>query len=420
VDVDVLMPEMGESIAEATILRWMRHEGDPIERDESIAEIESDKAVVELPSPAKGVVKHIRVAEEETVPVGTVIAVIEAEVDSPAAAPAPAEAPATPPAPSPASPPPIRRAVPTGEGVPFLSPLVARLVAQHGVDPTQVTGTGMGGRITKKDVMAHIGQQGEAPPPAPAVAAPPEPAPAPEPPAAPKPAPAQEGTRVVPLEGIRAAIADHLVQSVRSIPHVTTVAEADMSACAAVRAKHKADFEARGLKLSYMPLILGAIARSVPEFPGVNASLVDRRITYYEKVHLGVSVAREQGLVVVVIRDAQDRSIAQLAEALQDFAQRARDGKLKRSETRGSTLTVTNPGSLGAILSTPIINAPESAIVSVQAIQKRPVVVDDAIAVRPMMYMGMSYDHRVIDGAEAIGFLQAVRRQLESPEFDMR
>jgi pyruvate/2-oxoglutarate dehydrogenase complex dihydrolipoamide acyltransferase (E2) component len=416
VDVDVIMPEMGESIAEATIVRWMKHEGDAVEQDESIAEIESDKAVVELPSPAKGVVKKMLVLEDQTVPVGTVIAQVSTDVAGwvpPTAEAPPAAAPHTE---APAQSTPASAPAPTA-GMPILSPLVSKLVALHGVDPAQIQGTGNRGRITKKDVMAHVATSRAG------VQAPPAEPPAPSPAAPPAPRPTQAPSsedRVVPLEGIRAAIADHLTASVSTIPHVTTVAEVDMTPCVDLRAQWKPGYAQRGLKLTYLPLVCNAICRAVPEFPGVNASLVDRQITYYGAVHLGISVAREQGLVVVVLRDAHQMSVADLAGAIQDMAQRARGGKLKGAETRGGTLTITNPGSLGALVSTPIINAPQSAIVSIQAMQKRPVVVgDDAIAIRTMMNIGMSYDHRIIDGEQAIGFLQSVRRTLEAADFLM-
>ncbi|MGD8239193.1 MAG: dihydrolipoamide acetyltransferase family protein, partial [Armatimonadota bacterium] len=289
------------------------------------------------------------------------------------------------------------------------SPLVQKLAAEHDVDLSLVTGTGIGGRVRKQDVLAFVEQ------PAPAT---PTPAPrARSAPAAP-PARPEEAEQLVPFTGMRRAIADHMIRSKQTSAHVTTVAQVDMTRIVQWRERNKPDFEEReGARLTYMPFIIRATTDAIGQFSIMNSSMTEDGIVIKRHVHMGVAVAGPEGLLVPVIRHADHRSVPELARILADVAARARDGKLKLDEVQGGTFSITNPGVYGAILSTPIINQPQAAILGVEAIQKMPVVINDAIAIRAMMYLCLSYDHRIVDGATAVQFLQAVRRNLEDFEF---
>lgn len=410
--VDVVMPQMGESIAEGTITRWIKKVGDKVERDEPIFEISTDKVDAEIPSPAAGTLVEIKNQEGETVPVNQVVAVLDTEGGAAVAeAPAPS-VPETeePPAPAAA---PAAKAAPApqpSEGGAFVSPVVRKIAAEHGVDPAVVPGTGAGGRVTKKDILAFV-EKGAKP------AARPEPAPAAAPPAG---GPTfAGGARVerVAMTTMRKKIAEHMVESRRTSAHVASIFEVDMTRIVKLREKYKAAYEERhGAKLTYTPFFVKAICPALRAWPIVNSSVEGEEIVYRKDLNIGVAVALDWGLIVPVIRSADDLSMAGLCKRVQDLAERARTKKLNPDEVQGGTFTITNPGPFGNLFGLPIINQPQVAILGTGGIEKRPVVVHDAIAIRSMMYLSMSYDHRVVDGAVADQFLALVKRFLE--EFD--
>jgi 2-oxoglutarate dehydrogenase E2 component (dihydrolipoamide succinyltransferase) len=442
---DVIMPQMGESIAEGTVTKWMKNVGDRVERDEPLFEISTDKVDAEIPSPAAGVLKEIRVAPGTTVPINTVVAVIAAEGEAVAAAPAeapppPPAAPAPPapptpthvpvefqiegerpaPVPAPAAPPPPAapekpRSEMTAEELRLTrsSPVVRKIAAEHQVDIRQVPGTGIGGRVTKQDILGALETRAEAP--APAAPAPPPPTP---PAAAPAPAPSLAAGRVevVPMSPIRRKTAEHMVLSKRTSAHVSTVFEIDMTRVDQLRAKHKAAFEQRGVRLTYTPFVLKAVVDALKAFPVLNASIDGETIVYHKDINLGLAVALDWGLIVPVIHAADEKNVLGLARAVNDLADRARSKKLRVDEVQGGTFTVTNPGVFGSLFGTPIINQPQVAILDVGTIEKRPVVRDDAIAIRTMCYFCLTFDHRLVDGADADRFMAHVKKTLQ--EFD--
>lgn len=435
----VIMPQMGEAVAEGTILKWLKREGDRVVRDEPLVEIHTEKIDVEVPSPASGVLSKILAQEGETLPVGREIALIEealAGVEAvrpleeaavlirgyPEAGEAPrVEAP---------SPPPTG---PEDAGVRRVTPVVARLAEKYQVDLGRVTGTGVGGRITKKDVLDHLAGRGmrveeaeeeESPPAAPPPRLPDAPPRPPEAPPERPPAPSEkpltiplEGPyEVIPLAGMRKAIADHMALSKRTSPHVTTVLEVDMTRLVDFRERHQEEFERQeGLSLTYMPFIVKAVVNALKEYPMMNSSLQEGKIILKKYYHIGVAVALEEGLIVPVVRETDKKDIRQLVREIHDLATRARAGKLTPNDLQGGTFSITNPGVFGAIISTPIIHQPQAAILGVEAIRKAPVVRNDEIVIRSMMNLCLSYDHRIVDGATAIRFLQRVRRPLENP-----
>jgi len=420
VSIKVLMPHMGESVVEGKILRWLKREGETVQRDETIAEVETDKADVEIPAPRAGVLAKILAGEGATVEVGAEIAVIEEEARAAAkpveARPAGAEREAEEEVEE-AGVGPARH----GEGRQKITPVVAKLMERHGLGIEElraVEGTGLGGRVTKQDLLTYLDRRGEAGTAAPA---PPRAEPAR------RPAPArerevegaealEEAIEEIPLKGLRKAIAEHMVLSKRTAPHVTTVAEVDMTTLVEFRTRHKARFQAEeGVPLTFMPFIVRAVAEALKAFPHLNASLEGEKILLRRHYHIGVAVATEAGLVVPVIRHADRLSIRELAKALHRVGEGARARKLAPKELEGGTFTITNPGVFGGILSTPIIHQPQAAILGVQAIRKLPVVRDDQIVIRSMMYLCLSYDHRIVDGATSVQFLQEVRRHLEDP-----
>ena len=452
---DVIMPQMGESIAEGTVTKWLKNVGDRVERDEPLFEISTDKVDAEIPSPAAGVLKEIRVAPGTTVPINTVVAIVAAEADAAAAAPlpvappAPAPPPATPapppaaPAPAPPAPPAVQFQI-EGEGPPPVppgpapemprpemtadelrltrsSPVVRKIAAEHQVDIRAVPGTGIGGRVTKQDILGHIGyaEPGAAVAATPVPAAPPPAAVAPPPPPAVPPSPATPGgarVEVVPMSPIRRKTAEHMVLSRRTSAHVSTVFEIDMTRIDQLRQKHKASFEERGVRLTYTPFILKAVVDALKAFPVLNASIDGDNVVYRKDVNLGVAVALDWGLIVPVIHHADEKNVLGLARAAHDLAERARAKKLKVEEVQGGTFTVTNPGVFGSLFGTPIINQPQVAILDIGTIEKRPVVRDDAIAIRTMCYFALTFDHRLVDGADADRFMAYVKKALQ--EFD--
>ena len=429
---DVVMPQMGESIAEGTITRWMKAIGETVGRDEPLFEISTDKVDAEIPSPAAGTLVEVKHKEGETVPVNQVVGVLETEAGAAASAPAPAKpaAEAAPPKPAAEAPkaaaprapePPARPAqsppqpVAAGDGGGFVSPVVRKIAAEHGIDPGHVPGTGAGGRVTKKDILDFIekgGKAAAAPPPSRPQAAP---APAPRPVEAPS---FGSGERVerVQMTQMRKRIAEHMIESRRTSAHVHSVFEIDVTHMMKLRQQYKGVYEERhGVKLTVTPFVVRALCPALRAWPVVNSSVEGEEIVYKKDINIGVAVALDWGLIVPVVRNADDLSMAGLARRINDLAERARTKKLNPDEVQGGTFTVTNPGIFGGLYGLPIINQPQVAILGMGGIQKRPVVLDgDAIAIRQMMYVSMSYDHRVVDGAVADQFLAMVKKNLET------
>lgn len=399
---DVIMPQMGESIAEGTVTKWHKKAGDRVERDEPLFEISTDKVDTEIPSPASGILSEIRVGEGQTVPINTVVAVIGEKVAETRAE-APLQAPrARPPALTPTPPPPP---VATSERGPRSSPLVRKMAREHEVDLLKLSGSGQGGRITKQDVLKHL-ELPRAP-----SSAPPSTAAAP---ASVAVATSQGRVEIAPMSSIRKSISEHMVLSQKTSAHVTTVFESDVSRIVQARESLKKTFEKEeGVKLTYTPFFIRAVTSALKSFPALNASIEGDRIVYRKDYNIGVAVALEGGLIVPVIHHADEKSFLGLARAVSDLAERARRKKLKPEEVQGGTFTLTNPGPYGSLFGTPIINQPQVAILGVGGIHKRPVVVNDAIAVRSMVYLALSFDHRLVDGALADQFMADVKRRLE-------
>ncbi|HXM39660.1 MAG TPA: 2-oxoglutarate dehydrogenase, E2 component, dihydrolipoamide succinyltransferase [Bryobacteraceae bacterium] len=430
---DVVMPQMGESIVEGTLTKWLKKAGDHVERDEPLFEISTDKVDTEIPSPAAGTLSEVLVEEGKTVGIATVVARIDEGGGAAPAAAQPAEAVAAEPEPktqpeSAPPPPPVAEAAPAAEPADPtgpLSPLVRRMAREYSIDLTKVKGTGAGGRITKQDVEGFIASQQQAqpvpappPPPAPAPAAP---APAPPPPApvqaAPPPLPAagQAKTRIEPLSTMRIRIAEHMLASRRTSAHVTTIHKVDMTKVARMRDRHKADFQSNyGLSLTYLPFVVRATVVGLRTYPLLNASLEGNNIIHHNEINIGIAVALENGLIVPVIRQADEKNVLGLQRSIVDLATRARSRQLKPDEVQGGTFSITNFGGFGSVIATPIINQPQVAILGVGAVEKTPVVIDDAIAIRSVMYLSLSFDHRLIDGALADQFTAKVKQALEN------
>jgi pyruvate dehydrogenase E2 component (dihydrolipoamide acetyltransferase) len=455
---EVVMPQMGESIAEGTITKWLKKVGERVERDEPLFEISTDKVDAEIPSPAAGTLTEIKFKEGDTVEVNTVVAVLDGDgakpsVESvsqpapPAEPPPPVETkPEPPPPPAPASPPRVETepAPPAASGADATvedlrrtksSPLVRKIAQEHNVDISKLEGTGLSGRVTKNDILSFIesgapaaapaAKPAQAPAATPATAAPAaQPAPPAELPAPPPPKP-QMGDRVEPMSVMRKKIAEHMVLSRRTSAHVTTVYEIDMTRVAKLREQHRDTFyERTGTKLTFMPFIFEAVNKGLRKFPIFNAQVSGEQIIYKQDINLGMAVALDWGLIVPVIKRADDLSISGLARAANDLADRARTKQLKPDEVTGGTFTITNPGVFGGLFGTPIINQPQLAILGVGKIEKRPKVLtspdgDDFLAIRWMAYFALSFDHRVIDGADAERFLAFVKDQLEAGEFSV-
>ncbi len=424
---NVIMPQMGESVAEGTITKWLKKAGEQVDRDEPLLEITTDKVDAEIPSPAAGILSQILVKENETVAVNTVVAVIDGEaaaVGAPAAE-AEGEVAARSAAPAAAAP-----SLPTAAGSPSVptapeevrsSPLVRRIARDYQVDLTQVRGTGLGGRISKKDILAYVEErQSVAAGRTAAARTPAVPLPSP-PPAAVQPAPAPGNfagpTQVVAMTPMRRQIAEHMVASKRTSAHVYSVFEVEMTKVAAARERQRDEFERRnGFKLTYTPFFVRAAVEAIRDVPIINSSVEGTNIIYKRDVNVGIAVALEAGLIVPVIRRADEKNFLAIARAVQDLAERARTKRLSVEDVQGGTFTITNPGSFGGLFGLPIINQPQVAILGVGAIEKRPVVRDDAIAIRAMAYLSLSYDHRVIDGAVAEKFLGRIKQKLENWE----
>ncbi len=440
---DVVMPQMGESIVEGTLTRWLKKPGEHVERDEPLFEISTDKVDTEIPSPASGVLAEVLVEEGKTVAINTVVARIGDGSAAAAAPAAPAAEPALAPAPTPAAapaaetaPPPAAPVAPAApraeeeapEPAGPLSPLVRRLAREHNVDLTQVKGTGAGGRITKQDVEAFIAARqpvpAAAPPPVSAPAPPSPPAAAPVPPAPPAVAAAAVAVppraeapkvRVEPMTVMRQKIAEHMILSKKTAAHVTTVHRCDMTAVARMRSRYKEEFQQRyGISLTYLPFVARAAAIALRDFPVVNASIEGSNILYHGEINIGIAVALENGLIVPVIRHADEKNVIGLQRSLADLAARARSRQLKPDEVQGGTFSITNFGSFGSLFATPVINQPQVAILGVGAVEKAPVVIDDMIAIRSMCYLALTFDHRLIDGALGDQFVGKVKSVLEN------
>jgi 2-oxoglutarate dehydrogenase E2 component (dihydrolipoamide succinyltransferase) len=479
--IDVVMPQMGESIVEGTLTRWLKKSGEHVERDEPLFEISTDKVDTEIPSPVAGTLGEILVQEGTTVGINTVVGrIAEAGASSNGAAPAPAQsapAPAASPAPAaPANVAPVNapQHVPvTVESVPMvdasgtdagpLSPLVRKMARENNVDLNQVRGTGAGGRITKQDVEAFLAARGDAPRQAPASYAPPAAAPQPAqtysapqqaysapqqaytapPPQAPPPVSREVATvqqpmnvplpppvayeppaqfrgqapagRVEPMSTMRQKIAEHMVFSKRTSAHVTTVHKVDMTRISKLRDKHKGEFQTRyGFSLTFLPFVLRATTAALQQFPLLNASIDGTNIVYHRDINLGIAVALENGLIVPVIRNADEKNVVGLQRSIADLASRARSRQLRPDEVQGGTFSITNFGSFGSVFATPVINQPQVGILGIGSVTKEPVVVDDAIAIRSMCYLALTFDHRLIDGALGDQFTQKVKNVLEN------
>ncbi|MDQ6803101.1 MAG: 2-oxo acid dehydrogenase subunit E2 [Acidobacteriota bacterium] len=432
--IDVVMPQMGESIAEGTVVRWIKKPGDKVERDEPLLEISTDKVDAEIPSPAAGTLSEVLVKEGQTVAVNSVVARIAGEGDAAAAAPKPAqEAPkapapkpsvaaAAPPAPEPArapataqkpAPPPqaTENRPPATEKVASLeerrrsksSPLVRKIAAENNVDIGQIQGSGVSGRVTKNDILGFIQQ-----------------------PAATPQAPQQEfksgeSIRLEPLSVMRKRIAQHMVMSKQTSAHVTTVFEIDFTNIEKLRNQYKDDYASRGAKLTYLPFIVQAIVAGLRDFPIVNASMDETNVIYHRDYNIGIAVALEWGLIVPVVKNADEKNILGLAKTINDLGERARTKKLSPDDVQGGTFTITNPGVYGGLFGTPIINQPQVAILGVGGVKKRPIVVEtddgDFIAIRSMCILSLTFDHRLIDGAVADQFMAKVKSVLEAGQF---
>jgi pyruvate dehydrogenase E2 component (dihydrolipoamide acetyltransferase) len=424
---EVLMPQMGESIAEGTIVRWIKKVGDAVDRDEPLFEISTDKVDAEIPSPAAGVVLEITVQEGETVPVNSVVARIGQRTDAvepapPAGGTAAGEparaataaaaggttpAAAAPPASAPAS-------VPADDRRHKSSPLVRRIAQEHGIDISRLDGSGINGRVTKKDILAFVesGATQASAVSADLGASAPSAAPHAHVPSY------RDGDRVeiVPMTVMRRKIAEHMVLSARTSPHVYSVYEVDFHRISKLRAAKKAEYERLGANLTFTAFIAKAAVDALRQFPIANASIDGDNIVYKKDINLGIAVALEAGLIVPVIRNADEKNMLGIARAINDLSSRARSKQLKPEEVQGGTFTITNPGIFGAVYGLPLINQPQAAILGVGSIDKRAVVVDDAIAIRPTCHITLGYDHRIIDGADAGRLLSFLKERLENFE----
>ena len=412
---DVVMPQMGESIVEGTLTRWLKKPGDTVQRDEPLFEISTDKVDTEIPSPASGVLSEVLVQEGQTVAINTVVARISdgAGAAAPApvvqAAPPPPPVPVAAPAPVPvAAPPPVvAPAAPTVADLGPLSPLVRKMARENEVDLTAVSGTGAGGRITKQDVEAVIAKPAAVPVAAPAAATF----------APPPPRTEAAKVRVEPMSTMRKKIAEHMSHSLHTSAHVTTVHKVDMTAVARIREKNKAAFQAQyGFSLTFLPFVAAATCKALREFPILNASIDGTNILYHGDINLGFAVALDNGsgLIVPVVANADEKNVTGLQRSIVDLAARARSRQLKPEEVKGGTFAITNFGSFGSVFATPVINQPNVGILGVGTVEKTPVVINDAIAIRSICYVALTFDHRLIDGALADMFTGRVKQLLEN------
>ena len=409
--IEIKVPALGESVVEATVARWLKQVGEAVAADEPIVELETDKVTLEVPAPVDGVVTDQVAAEGATVEVDAILALME-EGAAPAAAPATPEAPKAE-APKPAAPAPAPTPAPAPAAAPAaasgaaasLSPAVRRLVTENNLDVAKIKGTGKDGRLTKADIQqaiaagtAKMGASASAP--------------------ASAPAPRKDDVREqrVPMSRLRRVIASRLKEAQNSAAMLTTFNEVDMSAVMALRSEYKDEFEKNhGARLGFMGFFVKAVINALEEYPAVNAEIHGTDIIYKNFYNIGVAVGTPQGLVVPVLKDAQDMSLATIETTVAEFGRRARDGKLSPSDMAGGSFTISNGGVYGSLMSTPILNTPQSGILGMHKIQKRPVAVGDKVEIRPMMYLALSYDHRIIDGREAVSFLVRIKESIEDP-----
>jgi 2-oxoglutarate dehydrogenase E2 component (dihydrolipoamide succinyltransferase) len=400
--IEIKVPQLPESVADATLVTWHKQAGQAVSRDENLADLETDKVVLEVPAPVNGVLKELKIVAGTTVTSGQVLAVLEEGAAVAAAAPAPAAKPAAPaPAPAPAAP---AKAAP-GSGSDKLAPSVRRMVEEKQLDPAKIPASGRDGRITKGDVVEFLDKPA-------AAAAPGKPA------AAPAPASGAAGRQDqrVPMTRLRARIAERLLEAQQTQAQLTTFNEIDLKAVMDVRAKYKDSFEKKhGVKLGFMSFFVKAAVEALKRFPVVNASVEGNDIVYHEYYDIGVAVSTEKGLMVPVLRDVDLQSYADIEKNIGSFAVKAREGKITIEELTGGTFSITNGGTFGSMMSTPIVNMPQSAILGMHATRERPVVINGEVVVRPMMYVAVSYDHRIIDGREAVQFLVTIKDVLEDP-----
>ncbi len=404
---EIRVPQLPESVADATLVAWHKQPGDAIRRDENLADLETDKVVLEVPAPANGIVRELRVSSGTVVTSGQVLAVIEEGT----AAARPAAAPAGKPAATAKSAPAAPAAAEEGREAGKLSPSVRRLVEENQLDPQAIPASGRDGRLTKSDIVGFLGKKpAEAPPAAAPVAAP-------RPVAA--RAPVAAGARTeqrVPMTRLRARIAQRLIEAQSTQALLTTFNEVDLTEVQALRARYKDRFEKEhGVKLGFMSFFVKAAIEALKRFPVMNASVDGNDIVYHEYYDIGVAVSTDRGLIVPIVRDADSKAFAVIEKEVGDYARKAREGSLAIEDLTGGTFTITNGGVFGSLMSTPIVNAPQSAILGMHKIQERPMVVNSAVVVRPMMYLAVTYDHRIIDGREAVQFLVAIKDALEDP-----
>ena len=405
--VEVTIPQAGESIVEVQVGEWRKNVGDRVEIDETLVEIETDKAAMELPAPAAGILQEIRLATGAAAVIGDVVAVIAESAGD--------RAPAT------GKPPPVSPPAPAAE--PRVMPAAKRVLAQGGVPAAEVEATGPGGRVLKEDAARAVAKRSAPPPPSPPPSPPapppasaPAPPPAPDPPAAAPPAAGDRAEQVVSMTPLRKAVARNLVQAQQNAALLTTFNEADMSAVIELRARHRERFlETHGIKLGFMSFFVKACVQALQAVPAVNAMIRGSDIVYRNYCDVGIAVGGGRGLVVPVIRNAQSRSFAEIEKAVADFGARAKQNRIELSELQGGTFTISNGGIYGSMLSMPIVNSPQSAILGMHAIEQRAVVRGGQIAARPMMYLALTYDHRLIDGREAVTFLKHVKETIEDP-----
>jgi 2-oxoglutarate dehydrogenase E2 component (dihydrolipoamide succinyltransferase) len=404
--IEVKVPQLPESVTDATLVAWHKSPGDSVARDENLVDLETDKVVLEVPAPAAGIIQEIRIQNGATVTGGELLATLEPAAPGVALAPAEQpEAPVAAPAQMPAAPP--EPAAAPGVNAGKLSPSVRRLLEEHDVDATQVPGTGKGGRILKSDVIAFLDQRVQPETDTedmPIIAA-----------GAPAAA-AQRREHRVPMTRLRARIAERMVEAQHTAAMLTTFNEVDLTAVISLRKRYQEPFEAEhGVRLGFMSFFVKASIEALRRFPVVNASVEDQDIVYHEYFDIGIAVSTERGLIVPVIRDADRLGFAELEATINEYGVKARQGSISMDELTGGTFTVTNGGVFGSMLSTPILNPPQSGILGMHKIQQRPVVVDGEVVSRPMMYVALTYDHRIVDGREAVQFLVALKDYLEDP-----
>jgi len=410
--VEVIMPQLGESIAEGTVSKWLKKEGERVKKEEPLYEVSTDKVDTEIPSPENGILEKIIVNEGETVPINTVLAIIKTEEAYEATREAEEKIEEKPPLGMKEAIESKREILETQEQLRKFSPAVRKLIREHNIDVKLIRGSGEGGRVTARDVLNFIEskeaikvgiEEGKV-----------KEEEIIEVPAYEKEKGVEERVQVVPMTPMRKRIAEHMVMSKRTSPHVTTVFEVDMTNIVNIREKLKTQFEKEGVKLTYIAFVAYAAVQALKAFPIVNASVSGDNVIYKKDINIGIAVALEWGLIVPVIKNADKKSLLGLAQEIQDLAERARTKKLKPEDVQEGTFSITNPGVFGALFGTPIINQPQVAILGMGAITKRPVIINDAIAIRNMMYLSLSYDHRIIDGAVADQFLMHIKKTLEN------